>query len=930
MSAPATRSAFTCARCRFHQRLRRDLLALSTNTLRRFASTEIELPRPRNAAEPDSHGYYWRNLGPDQNLIGKKGRRQRADAERLKIKSLDQESDIIVLRDVAEDPSEPRHESTEAVEEDDDAESKPVEPTVDIEKLLVKGANPRESEVFAAIEQHRPEERELIKPIWNAKQKALADAHTAPQLKKYLKKHKQQVSIPDKSRTISWKHPKDEVNHPRLIIVTPWFRSTTNVHEPLPMQLEEPPGKLPFKKWDLVDQVFRNAWNLQMIEEQDTLGELEILLTGPQWKMLHTRAARDLFGILRKGVFFRRVRLEHDSKRGALRVRGPRQEAEALAQHFQLAFSSCQAHRLNLELLKDVLPLSIEDTIAKFTPRAKQEIELLTGASVTHSKQRSMIWVAAFKGAALDEALRMITMMLGLQTPCNLTIDKPNEGEEKLVSQPSDVPLHLRHLSLGRKVTKVRRYDDASEKIDKSSSNNQSISGEQLVAQVSDYKYQDARVHKLLDQSDHAVQQQLQRIDPVSRAKTWMIPRQPSPWRVRFGTQLEESQIKKEPERAQQYFSSTIPRLPTVTTWFDKLSPEQMAPMTNAKDRLIVKLIPSPHSENFASRRSSYPDVEICFVIRKSSDVEGGLGTPVNEQGKEEYSYALPGNKRLVLSSIDAILRRDLVVPCLPKSSVDLEFSRSIRATVDKDRFMALESSRVYVEAIANSMKGKVNLRAPKFLSLSVPSLWPLDAPSSAEKPKKRKGRPAKSSERPDPKTETDKLTVDEQEALYYFAGFEMRETRLVRPSRELPGPIVNDTDIWTMEDVEAGTTGGKRLEFSVRQGSGSDDLIGFVRRALSMANFFTLANQGPVRPLYNARSAQSSDEDNAPKRQEDRWIRKPLNTPHRTGSTQWNEVVMQKAEKTLLQPATEGRGGKHHSNDSPQTSTRHERSVTE
>ncbi|KAF2223862.1 hypothetical protein BDZ85DRAFT_115243 [Elsinoe ampelina] len=930
MSAPAARSAFTCARCRFHQRLRRDLLALSTKTNRRFASTEIELPRPRNAAKADAHGYYWRNLGPDQNLIGKKGRRQRADAERLKIKSLDQESDIIVLRDVAEDPSEPRHDSRETVEEDDDAESKAAETTVDIERLLVKGANPRESEIFAAIEQHRPEERELIKPVWNAKQKALAGAHTAPQLKKYLKKHKQQLSILDKSRTTSRKHTKDEVNNPSFITVTPWFKSTTSVHEPLPTQLEEPPEKLPFKKWDLVDQVFRNAWNLQIIEEQDTLGELEILLTRPQWKMLHTRAARDLFGILRKGVFFRRVRLEHDSKRGALRVRGPRQEAEALAQHFQSAFSSSLVHRVNLEPLKDVLPTSIEDTIAKFTPRAKQEIELLTGASVTHSMQRSMIWVAAFKGAALDEALRMVTMMLGLQTPCNLTIDKPNDGHGKLVCQPSDVPLHLRHLSLRREVTKARRYDEASEKFDKSSGNGQSISGEQLVAQVSDFKHQDARVHKLLEQSDHALQQQLQRIDPVSRAKMWMIPQQPSLWRVRFGTQLEESQTKKEPEKAQQYFSSTIPRLPTVSTWFDKLSPDQIAPLTNVKDRLIVKLIPSPHSENFASRRSSYPDLEICFDVRKSSDVEVGLGLPSNEQGMEKYSYAIPGNKRLVLSSIDAVLRQDLVVPCLPKSPVDLEFSRSVRATVDKDQFMALEHSRGYVEAIANSMKGKANLRAPKFLSLSVPSLWPLDTPSSAEKPRKGKGKPDKSSGRPNPKTETVKLTVDEQEALYYFAGFEMRETRQVGPSRELPEPIVNDSDIWTMEDVEAGTTGGKRLDFSLRQGSRSDNLLGFVRRALSMANFLSLANQGPVRPLYNAKSAQSSDEDKTPKRQEDRWIRNPLKSPHRTGSTQWNEIVMQKAEKTLLQPATAGRGGKHRSGDGSLPSARHEQSVTE
>ncbi|KAF4552974.1 Hypothetical protein D9617_8g049870 [Elsinoe fawcettii] len=921
MSVPAARGAWTCARCRPHQSLRRELLALSFSTnvdsaTRRLALTDHNGHQQRPDADRTDREYVWRKFSPENKVIGRKGRRQRADAERLKIKSLDQESSIIVLRDVPEEPSEQTEKKVQLAEDEAESGSIGDDQKVDIEKLLVKGGTPRESEIFAAIEQHRPEERQLNRTAWDTKKKALASAHTAQQLRKYLTKHhKQTPSVEEQARSKETS-VEDKSRLYKDIKVTPWFRSRTPVTEPLSLEATESTLKLTTsKKVELVDQVFRRVWNVQPIEEQDTTGELEILLTSSQWDVLQTRSAKDLFGVLRKGAFFRRIRLYHDPERGALRIRGPRKEAEALVLHFRQAFDAAVMFRVMLEPLQPLLPTSPEKTLAKFTPRIMQDITRMTGAHVSVSRNRSAIWVAGFKNSSTDEALRIVTMMLGLSAPVNHRIRKPDSPRSGLFLRSSIFPIGLKEIPFRREVLRAEKAEDQDF--------HPHGDPEDLMSTLAQHDSKDIHISGLLQHLDDGLRSRKRKSDEPPDVSMWSIQEQVPSWRATFGSYLEEAKQNPGKQKirrsdaygatdtdSQSFFCTATPKLPLVTSWFDKLSSHEMKTATHVRNQLVAKFIPSPFPEKYATTNFQFSPFEIVFDVKTTPEMQDADDLMRESLDRSEHRFPLSDRKTLVLSSVEAKLREDSCVACLPGKTVDLRFTRAVTAKADLSRFMAQEGARKYIETMTNSMKGTSDLWAPKYLSVPVPRRWLSDVPPEEKSPKKKKPRLAKQAEIEAEEAEFAKLSTEAQ-CLYFFAGFETREVRQIRPNKDLPTHMVDPSDTWTTTDVEGGMTGGKRLEFSVQQGQ-DQDTKSFVQRAFSMVNLITLANQGLIKPLIrktNPRPITADTLDEAPEKENNETHIKPSKL-HKAGTPEWNERIMKRAEETIRQSISPARHG--------------------
>lgn len=400
MSVPAVRSAFTCARCRSHGLLRRDLLALSrpnpwSGPQRRLASSEVDVDNSeQSSGRTNDRQYDWRIISPHGKVVGRRGRRQRQRTEPLKIKSLDQDSEVIVLRDIAEEPYEAREEKEPP---SDDEADKPATSVTgqDTENLLVKGTTPKESELFAAIEQHRPKEQDINLKQWREKQRGLANAHNAPQLRQYLRKHQIQEKTPTvarKSKTPAMKTIDQSKLDNTHILVTPWFKTVTNSKTALPLEAEQlVSAKRVSNKQDLVDQIFRTVWKARPVEELDAKGELEIILQPNQWKLLQTRDATNLFRVLRKGVFYQRVKLDHDSLRGALRVYGPQEEAESFAQLVKEAFQSSVHRRISVAELTGILSCSADQALQKFTRTQLKRLEEMTRTVISANLSKQSV-----------------------------------------------------------------------------------------------------------------------------------------------------------------------------------------------------------------------------------------------------------------------------------------------------------------------------------------------------------------------------------------------------------------------------------------------------------------------------------------------------------------------------------------------------------
>ena len=423
MLALQSQGAKTCLRCRLRQFFRQ---ASRTGIHPEGGITRHDLQR-RFASDGgegvQEHTVNVRRVGGPAGG-GKEGRnrkgqraRQRQTSTALQIKSLGRESQIIVLRDIVEKAGQQDGERTIDNIQQSAKELNLSLSTEEVAALLLKKEPPpKPAEVDAAIEDHRPQEDVLSRQAFDVAVRALLASYNANQLNQYLHKHAPRHALKKQKK----KKPGDSVKTQAINVVnkTAWYGGKTKITIPIaphsrPSQTgQDVPTTKPsidakdiaatrrsgptidaaIRKRSIAENIFRLAWKVQLEEEAEEVGELELLLSPEQWVLLHTRNATDLFRVMRSRTFYQNSSFERDGDRGAIRIVGPRSEAEDIAGLFDAAFKSIKSIDVNLGPLSNVIARAGLRALEQvFTSESLRAVTSITGTSIHYDAVKKAV-----------------------------------------------------------------------------------------------------------------------------------------------------------------------------------------------------------------------------------------------------------------------------------------------------------------------------------------------------------------------------------------------------------------------------------------------------------------------------------------------------------------------------------------------------------
>jgi len=355
-------------------------------------SDRHDITRPRLEATTISpgankeSGYRYKVIRPNGRIYGRSGRYQRENSERLATKSLDKDSEVIVLRDLPYEQSGTSTKPLHSLVEPSLADSE-VPSAEELEQSTKEFHRPLElHEINTAIEQHRPATNVVDKKTFQQFTKKLGQSHNLQQLLQYMHTHlkaKIQDHKPRKEQSSSRKYASN-VN---VIIVTPWIRGNNAPIKLRQADLGEKKvtNQSISRKDAVIDAIFRKIWDIQTVEELDLRGDANVILSPLQWKLLNTRVATKLFTPFRSNNFYKRTKFTRDAKGNILRLSGPRSEVQGIIKLFQDAYASVQSSKVDLTSPSD--SVIVEDQMKK----QLEDVMQLTNTLIEYDERKRVV-----------------------------------------------------------------------------------------------------------------------------------------------------------------------------------------------------------------------------------------------------------------------------------------------------------------------------------------------------------------------------------------------------------------------------------------------------------------------------------------------------------------------------------------------------------
>ena len=392
--------ASDCLRCQLRQLLRRasqtglhydggiprqDLQTRQVSTEAQHESSEPrqELRIRREIDDGDSQvTYKITSPSPLGKIRRNRGSRQREASQPLSIKSLGQDSEVIVLRDIPKRQGRHEHGHERLIEVADAQDAAKRLTAEDIESLFGKQRPPKQEEVNTAIEELRPREEVLSREDFDKSVRKLLMSFSLSQLARYLNSRVPASSL----------YPGNTTGHTKAVSLegvqqvnrTKWYGGQTDLTVPVnPASRSAQAGKSSgSRRHSVAENIHRLLWNIQVEEEARTLGELELLLTPAQWGLLHTRDATGLFSVMRSRKFYQNSRFERDRDRGAIRIIGPRAEADNIGNLFEDAFRDAKSISVNLKPFADAVDQNINGGLSQTF--SSDQLKRIMTATKTH------------------------------------------------------------------------------------------------------------------------------------------------------------------------------------------------------------------------------------------------------------------------------------------------------------------------------------------------------------------------------------------------------------------------------------------------------------------------------------------------------------------------------------------------------------------
>jgi hypothetical protein len=296
MLAPRSSSAFVCLRCEAQiarQRLpafaRSPFHAKFSASTRRHDDAE-ELAAPSQAQQPRLK--ITKEVTPLKR-IRRKDKVIRVTSAKLGVKRLGDDADILVLREIAKPAQEEATGDPETIEP-----SEPIEIPDIVASLQEEGKAVIPEEIYEQVESLRPKsdgglnEPHYVKQTTFVKlRKTLMNGFTQPQLIAFYsvaKNIRQEKVNEGVIKSIKRKQQAGDQEQP--VERSEWQPGTTSITQRLPgvdRHVKIMRYRKNVSKQLLVDRILRDVWNLMLLEEIESPGELELSLQPWQLALLN-------------------------------------------------------------------------------------------------------------------------------------------------------------------------------------------------------------------------------------------------------------------------------------------------------------------------------------------------------------------------------------------------------------------------------------------------------------------------------------------------------------------------------------------------------------------------------------------------------------------------------------------------------------------
>lgn len=846
MLASSSTDASICLRCHLRQALRQiaPRSRSSFQQCRRYQSTDT----PNDGAGQDNGTTRDPPIRKHGGPVRRGGREPRfkQTSAKLPISSMNQETEVIVLRDLPKRKARPAIKPTVAQPEENKFADSPLGVALTAEDIQSFGDKRKQevqqTEVDLSIDGLNFGEQDAIVSSgqYEAKVGELCRSYNINQMRKYAATHRTTLPLrmPER-RFLSVAAPGTST-----ISITPWT--------PLDKQKDIPEGKVSkeqlkdttskdkrmFAKRRAADDILRNCWGVKVETELAQEGELVIDLGPDQFKLWSNSTSPLVDQVQPSSRFYTNSRLSASAANSTITIKGPRAEAESMADVLRQAFTDSITQRLDLLPLEPLLDGSSSrlDFADIFSSSQLRHVMSLTNTYVRYSREDKnvsmtltlqdsafvdtcQLKIKGFIGNDVNDAYRVLMSLLPLPSGSkgvSLMTDQNSTEGRYLVPNPSTKGLPYRyHLQqLGRVIGPVTIRKPSEKKEREELGDVAFIDQDSIVEEV---------IKKLPSQSVWPENEGIHKRGFFS--PYWSPNVRQIPWEAKIGyalqsmdghgpVKVESSTTSASKKKAGQLSSSEknddgtfLPAFPAHLGVLQRLGhvsyikPSESTSSTR-KDRrppmfLTAKLTPSPFTELGPLASIIFPPIEFRF----SEEVHFSSLLPALNPLSE------PQITELKFKSMRAILSHETVEVSLPSQPVDLQFSRrTILRSRDAEKDARIAA---FVSEIIESERRKEGvIRAPESLRLNIP------VNIVATKLARRgqfKARFDKALQQ-----RLDEADGEEMEALYLFSGFEYSERRFVDMGEEDKGVYFSPDHVLRVEHIEGGLTGGKRLQASV------------------------------------------------------------------------------------------------------------------
>ncbi|KAG9190846.1 hypothetical protein G6011_08934 [Alternaria panax] len=442
MLAPRTSSAFVCLRCEAQTARRLPAFARSRShanfsaSARRCNDAE-ELALPLQAQQPKLK--ITRQVTPLNRLRRKGGRVIQETSANLGVKRLGDDADILVLREIA--PTQ--QETTEEPEElEIIVPSEPIEIPDIVASLQEEGKAVTPEEIYEQIETLRPKndggpnEPHYVKQTTFVRlRKTLMNGFTQQQLIVFysVAKNIRQEKV-NQGVINSMKRKQEPGTQERSVERSEWQPGVTSITQRLPgvdRHVKIMRYRKNVSKQLLVDRILRAVWNLVLLEEIESPGELELSLQPWQLVLLKAGEKDTLLDKIRRT---RRVRLDTYKSHDILRITADKTTAEYAANDIEEAFRHTELKRMNLNsYLRQIANRNIKidpksNLVSLFyTQKDFDIVSKMTRTSI-EAVGKTMLVIRGFDKHSIEEAKRTLIRFLPFKEPVTRTFDVQKLG----------------------------------------------------------------------------------------------------------------------------------------------------------------------------------------------------------------------------------------------------------------------------------------------------------------------------------------------------------------------------------------------------------------------------------------------------------------------------------------------------------------------